>query len=364
MENNKKIGIITFHAADNYGAVLQAYALQTYLAEQGNEVQIIDFVPFGVEKANKPLFVQEKSAIKRIIKKALILPNYFKLSRRNKKFEKFRNKYLNLSTKYRSAAEIKAAALDYNICITGSDQVFNPLIHNSDIYYLDFCNKASKVAYAPSFGIKDFSLVGEKTKTLINKFAHLSCRESDGAEFLSRTTGKEVPTVSDPVFLLSPEEWNKITTKPRDGEYIFVYDLNGGSKLIEIANKIKKETNLPIVCITARKYSNTKYNVDELHIDAGPQEFVSYINHASYVVTDSFHGTAFSILFQRKFISYVALKHAASRIQSLLGKLGIEDRIYYNTKEFDLKKVEFKEYKEELGQLISLSKQYLIETTK
>lgn len=359
MENNKKIGIITFHAADNYGAVLQAYALQTYLTEQGNKVQIIDFVPFGVEKANKPLFVQDKSAIKRMIKKALILPNYFKLKKRNKSFAGFRKEFLYLSDKFRNAKEIKNAPLDYDICITGSDQVFNPLIQNSDIYYLDFCNKASKVAYAPSFGIKDFSLVGDKTRNLIKQFNHLSCREADGAEFLSTVTGNTVPTVSDPVFLLSPDKWNKITTKPRDGKYIFVYDLNGGNNLIAIANKIKVETGLPIVCITARKYSNTGYNVDELHVNSGPLEFVSYIQYADYVVTDSFHGTAFSTLFRRKFISYVALKHAASRIQSLLGRLGIEDRIYYNAEEFDIKKVIFKEYDKELEELVTSSEKYL-----
>ena len=359
MENCKKVGIITFHAADNYGAVLQAYALQTTLSVQGHNAEIIDFKPDGVIKANKPLFVQDKNLVKRLLKQALILPNYTKLNRRNRKFEEFRNKYFKLSTRFKTATEIKNAAVDYDVCITGSDQVFNPLIHNSDIYYLDFCPKATKAAYAPSFGIKDFSFVGEKTKTLINNFAHLSCRESDGAEFLSSETGKSVPTVTDPVFLLSPQEWTQITTKPKNEKYIFVYDLNGGKKLIEIANKIKQETGLPIICITARKFSNTKYAVDELHIDAGPQEFVSYINHASYVVTDSFHGLAFSVLFRKKVISYVALKHAASRIQSLLGQLGLTDRIFYNVNDFDFKNVEFKEYDDKLEQLITSSKQYL-----
>lgn len=359
MGNNKKIGIITFHAADNYGAVLQAYALQTYLAEQENEVQIIDFVPYGVEKANKPLFVQEKNTIKRIIKKALILPNYFKLKKRNKSFTSFRKDFFKLSKKFRSALEIKNTVLDYDICITGSDQVFNPLIHNSDIYYLSFCNGVTKVAYAPSFGIKDFTKVKEKTKKLIKEFKYLSCREADGAEFLSTVTGNVVPTVSDPVFLLSPEKWSKITTKPCKGGYIFVYDLNGGKELVEIANKIKAETELPIICITANKYANIKYKVDELQVSCGPLEFVSYIQHAEYVVTDSFHGTAFATLFRRKFISFVALKHAASRIQSLLERLGIEDRIFYNAKEFNIKKVIFKEYDKELEKLVTNSKQYL-----
>lgn len=359
MENFKKVGIITFHGANNYGAVLQAYALQTYLHTQGHTAEIIDFRPDGVVKANKPLFVQDKNIVKRLIKQVLILPNYIKLSRRNSKFEEFRNRYFKLSSRFKTAAEIRNTTLDYDVCITGSDQVFNPLIHNSDVYYLDFCPKATKAAYAPSFGIKDFSIVGKKTRSLINRFAHLSCRESDGAEFLCNVTGKSVPTVTDPVFLLSPQEWARITTKPRNGEYIFVYDLNGGKKLIEIANKIKQETGLPIICITARKFANTKYAVDELHIDAGPQDFVSYINHASYVVTDSFHGLAFSVLFRKKVISYVALKHAASRIQSLLGQLGLTDRIFYNVNDFDFKNVEFKEYDDKLEKLITTSKQYL-----
>lgn len=360
MENNK-IGIITFHAADNYGAVLQAYALQTYLSTQGNCAEIIDFVPYGVEKANLPLFVNDKKLIKRLIKQVLILPNYFKLKRKNSKFAEFRKDYFKLSRKFRTADEIRGAELDYDICITGSDQVFNPLIQNSDIYYLDFCNKSSKIAYAPSFGIKDFTKVKESTKKLIKEFKHLSCREADGAEFLSEVTDNAVPTVSDPVFLLSNEEWSKITTKPRTDRYILIYDLNGGKALVEIANKIKTETGLPVICITANKYANTKYKVDELLVSCGPVEFVSYIQHAEYVVTDSFHGTAFSTLFHRKFISFVALKHAASRIQSLLGKLGIEDRIYYNAKDFDIKRVVFKEYDKELEELVANSKQFLSE---
>lgn len=359
MENNKKIGIITFHAADNYGAVLQAYALQTYLSTQGNCAEIIDFVPYGVEKANLPLFVNDKKLIKRLIKQVLILPNYFKLKRKNSKFAEFRKDYFKLSRKFRTADEIRGAELDYDICITGSDQVFNPLIQNSDIYYLDFCNKSSKIAYAPSFGIKDFTKVKESTKKLIKEFKYLSCREADGAEFLSEVTGNAVPTVSDPVFLLTPEEWSKITTKPRTDRYILVYDLNGGKPLVEIANKIKTETGLPVICITANKYANTKYKVDELLVSCGPLEFISYIQHAEYVVTDSFHGTAFSTLFRRKFISFVALKHAASRIQSLLKKLGIENRIFYNAKEFDIKKVIFKEYDKELEELVKSSKQFL-----
>ena len=128
---------------------------------------------------------------------------------------------------------------------------------------------------------------------------------------------------------------------------------------MQTENKIKQETGLPIICITARKFANTKYAVDELHIDAGPQDFVSYINHASYVVTDSFHGLAFSVLFRKKVISYVALKHAASRIQSLLGQLGLTDRIFYNVNDFDFKNVEFKEYDDKLEKLITTSKQYL-----
>ena len=359
MENHKKIGIITFHAADNYGAVLQAYALQTYISTQGHEAEIIDFAPDSVKKANTPLFVHEKSFVKKLIKQILIIPNYFKLKKRNRKFNEFRNAWLKRSQHFGSSEEIRNSTHNYDLCITGSDQVFNPLIKNSDIYYLDFCNGIKKMAYAPSFGIKDFSNVGDNTKKLIKDFDYLSCREADGAEFLSTVIGETVPVVSDPVFLLSPEEWSKITQKPQKEKYIFVYDLNGGNSLIEIANKIKAETNLPIICVTTKKYANTRYNVDELHCNFGPEEFVSYIQHAEYVVTDSFHGLAFSVLFNRKVVSFIALKHAASRIQSLLERLGIADRLFYNTKDFNFKDIEFRDYKEKLSALIDTSKQYL-----
>ena len=228
METLREVGIITFHAADNYGAVLQAYALQQFLSLNGIENEIIDFSPRSVVSANNPLYIPGGFSLKRFLKQLAVLPNYFKLRRRCARFNAFRTNNFVLSPRLLSPNDISRCERKYRVVITGSDQVFNPLTKYAATYYLRYFKNVEKVAYAPSFGIRDYSLVDEEKKEQLKSFYRLSCREADGAAFLSEICGEEVPTVLDPVFLLSPKSWIDLANSPMNKKYIFVYDLNGG----------------------------------------------------------------------------------------------------------------------------------------
>ena len=361
METYKKVGIMTFHAADNYGAVLQSFALQRFLSMMGITNEIIDFSPESIISANEPLYIPEKFSLKKLLKQFAILPNYFKLRRRSMRFKSFRVNNLALSQRLRLPEEIQHIKDAYQVVITGSDQVFNPLTKYSNTYYLKDFNNVVKIAYAPSFGISKFTLIGEEKRALLRLFYRLSCREADGAAFLSEICGRDVPTVLDPVFLLERESWSKLARCPANGKYIFVYNLNGGENLIEIARRIKKVTGLPIICVSTRKYVSFNRGIDELHIDTAPEEFLGYVKDSEFVVTDSFHGSAFSLLFRRKVLAYVALKNASSRIFSLFNQLDIRGQIIDDIEEFKFERIVFKDFNCRLAELVKCSQRFLQE---
>lgn len=324
-----KIGIFTFFQT-NYGAVLQAYALQKYLQEQPNtEVEIVDFTTARHLEDHK---VVKKLSIKHPIYSTayyfFTLIHYRQLKRRIIRTREFKNKYFNFTRRYSSMKDALDNHPIEDIYITGSDQVFNPNANYVPFYYLDFDKgKGKKVAYAPSFGISAFNdEICAKIQDYVKDFDNLSCRESAGAEFLSSIAGHDVPVVVDPVLLHSADEWSKIAVCPKfKGDYIFVYDLNGAENLIKIAKKVQKEINLPIVCLTSNRLKI--YPVDKQIYDAGPAEFVGWIKNASFVVTDSFHGTVFSLIFSRQFFSFIALEKTSSRLKNILEKVGLKNRI-------------------------------------
>lgn len=176
---------------------------------------------------------------------------------------------------------------------------------------------------------------------------------------MSKITQSDVPVVIDPVFLLSSGEWEKIAVLPDQKGYIFIYDLNGGQSLVDIARQIKQKTGLKIICLTLKV--QRFYPVDKQIYDCGPREFIGYIRQAEYVVTDSFHGTAFSIIFKKKFYTYVALNHMSSRIYTLLESLNLKDRIIENKKvqEFCFEDQSLPDYARKLNEIISESKTFL-----
>ena len=357
-----KIGIFTFFQT-NYGAVLQAFALQHYLQKQSDtEVEIIDFTtPNHLLEHKVFKKIKTRNPIKIIAYYFFSILRYKQIKTRINKTWDFKKRYFKYTRRYSSVEDVLTNHPQKDIYITGSDQVFNPNARYVPVYYLNFDKgNSKKVAYAPSFGISQFTEeITNKISNYIDDFDFLSCRESAGAEYLSKLTGKNVPVVIDPVLLISETDWNKVAVKPRyNKEYIFIYDLNGSNNLIKIAKNIQKNTGLPIVCLTSNRVKI--YPINKQVYDAGPAEFVGWIKHASYIVTDSFHGTMFSLIFKKQFFTFIALEKTSSRIRNILEKLSLSNRII--TKEA-LDDFMFEEYDEikaiNFEDIINESKSYI-----
>lgn len=365
MKENKKIGLLTFHTPDNYGAVYQAYALQTYIQKfLKRDIEIIDFCTKKHIAAYNIFKKLSNNPIKNMALQFLTLLKYPQFKEKKKKFKEFRKIFLNISSKrYKTEEEFLNHKEQYHTYIVGSDQVFNPHNEYLKAYYLGFPKKGCrKIAYAPSFGISDFNdTITETILPYLKDFDMISCREKQGAEYLRRILGHDVTTVVDPVFLIDEENWKEIAIVPKEkGRYIFIYDLAGGEKLIELANKFAKEKNCKIICATSqikKKYANC-----EMKHNVGPLELLGYIKNAEYVVTDSFHGTSLSLIMRKKLITFIALPHAASRITSIMDSLGTSEQIVTEITGFDISKVTFKNYDEKLNNLVIESKEYIKES--
>lgn len=325
-----KIIIFTYKHS-NYGAVLQCYALYHYLKSRLDaDIEVLDYTTLNHIKGDAIFKKRSNNIIKQFCFIALAFLRFIPLIKRRKRNARFKNDNIEFTPLYTQKEELLKDLPLADIYITGSDQVFNVDSENFDVYYLNFAKgKSKKIAYAPSFGTSSFSeSIKRKILPLLKDFDALSCRENDGAAFISSITGKNIPTVVDPTLLLRPEEWLKVAVFPKYRQkYILIYDLNGREKLVKIAKIIQQATNLPIVCITDK--IEKFYSVDKQVYSAGPAEFLGWFAMAAYVVTDSFHGTVFSIQFNKPFNTYIAVKKSASRITSLLGSLNLSDRIVY-----------------------------------
>lgn len=312
-----RVGIITFSKAINYGAVLQTFALQRNIEKLGVSCEIINYE--NTLRAKNP---NATTTLKSLI---------IELSQVPKKigFKQFWKK-MKFTEKYDHNTIVKANLL-FDCFICGSDQVFNyKLIKDDYNYMLAFVtDPAKKNSYAASFGLKSIdSEHVQKYKKLLSDFRHLSVRETQGSSIVKELLDRECDVVLDPVFLLSPDEWNmlvpnKICTK----KYILVYQFSRSDKLSGMVELLAKNNNLEVVVINASFHKN--FGKAEYLYGVSPQEFIGLIRNAEFVVTNSFHGVAFSIIFQKQFLVSVAdgLKDVASRIESLLNVFGIYNRL-------------------------------------
>lgn len=328
----RKVGIFTIYIC-NYGAVLQAYALRKCIENMFNDIKV-SIVDFYSQKHYRIFSVSAKNPIKKLIKYGLILTHYQALCRRNKREKVFIKDEFNLSERFDEVDILLKEMPTYDYYLTGSDQVFNSNSKYSPIFFQQFKIKSGiKAAYAPSFGQSAFSDTDKsKIKELTKGFDYLSCRENDGAAMLSNIHEKDIPCVIDPTLLLTSDQWSKMMKLPKtDEKYMLVYDLNGGVPMLEVARKVAAEKGLKIYCITRHPDSSFIYRgIDKVIYDAGPREFVGYFSHASYVITDSFHGTAFSLIFLKNFNTYIAVPKSSQRIKSLLEVCGLLNRIIGN----------------------------------
>lgn len=321
---NKKTGIVTFHNALSYGAALQSYALQQFLFKNGVDNEIIDYRCEYIEKTYKRLIrIVKGSELKSFVGSLLQLKNKKQSLKLSRQFQD------SFFVKSRPVDRDSVAALsdEYKAFIAGSDQVWSPDCAGFDTtYFLDFAKPEQKYSYAASFGTT--SLPQDKTeeyKRLLGDFRSYSVRENSGARLVKELTGNEAVVSIDPTLLLESGEWDKITTdvelkKP----YIFLFNVLKPKKMIEYAAKLGREKNMPVY------YLNDKHipiNGIEYIKPVSADRFVSLIKNAEYVVTNSFHGSVFAIIYHKKLVMELDTETKRNtRSEELLKLLGIENR--------------------------------------
>lgn len=294
---------VTFHRARNYGAVLQAYALQKILLSLGYDNKILD-------ESEEPLFKINKENIRLFFISCLLniytLCNLKKMIRQKKVFKFFVEENMQLTRKY-DANSLKENYPTADIYITGSDQVFSYTIdpEKRDVRFLNFLKNEKKCSYAASFGEYDLSSENRKAfKENLLSFDQLSLREQKGYEYIKSFCDIKAEVNIDPIFLLTVEEWRKISVTPKLKEkYICCFLINNHPLLEDVISKLKADTKLKVICIQTRPMKILKSGITI--INASPQEFLGYLLNAEYIITTSFHGTAFSILFNKQFYTLI-----------------------------------------------------------
>lgn len=319
----KKVGIVTYHCVDNYGAVLQAYSLLNTISLLSKyDVEIVDYRPNEITKNYSFSILPESKSLVKFVSNLLSYP--FKKNK-NKKFLEFSNKHFRLSNKVSSSSW-----RNYDFLIVGSDQVWNPAITRLEPYYLNFTDiKAKKISYAASIGKDELS--ADEVSYLSNsiKFVDtISVREDSAVTIIeSFFPEKNVTQVLDPVFLKEPSNWlNILPNRKRFSNYILIYIMEYNKDLFSLANKLAEQENKKIIVVSPN--ANIKTILKSLRLPGkvlyteGPIDFLELIVNADYICTNSFHGTAFSIIFRKKFIT---VPHGTrnTRLESILTKLGL-----------------------------------------
>lgn len=323
----KKIGIITFHRAKNYGAVLQAYALQHTLEQLGSDCEIVDYKCENIDNGYKPFQFNKADPIKSILKSIVM---YRKRAQRIERFSSFYNNYLKISDKTYSDLDISECRKLYNAFISGSDQVWGPGkdgVSPDTAYFLSFADNNQKYSYAASFGVSDISDVKAKElRPLLENFRSFSVREKSALNIIKKITGKNGLCHIDPTLLLKGGEWQKISVNKTDKPYILVFNVKPVKSLIDFAEKLSKEKGLPVIYIT----DNPQKKRENFTYVSAPtvEEFLGYFANAEYTVTNSFHGTAFSVIFHRNmFVEYETARGFNDRAKNLLQTVGINREI-------------------------------------
>lgn len=315
-----KVGILTFHWATNYGAVLQAYALQTYLSQHGYDAQIIDYLPFTLKKnLVNCIFIKRPWRIPRNIL------DYLKELR----FREFRKKHFRLSRKYQSFEDLIMNPPLYDIYVCGSDQIWNPGFalrgekKTTLSYFLEFCpNNVKRIAYAVSFGCIQYpKILIDLVSPILSKFKAVSVRENSGCQIVHKMGIDNVELLPDPTLLLRAKDYESLafTSRKMQNKYIFFYALHDSQKTIkEIKNHFLR---LHHKIIDAGSLTNSIIGVET---------WLAFIESSSFVITNSYHGLIFSIIFRKPFIVVPAegtYEEMNDRIFTLLRILGLEDRI-------------------------------------
>ena len=323
------IGIVTIHYGFNFGSVLQCYALSRFLSNIDNriKVEVINYIPSRYSiKRRYFTFNKKFGLLKNLIYLSATMPYKMVYQRI---FNTFLNRYIPLTKKVCNTNDLNRISSKYNILIAGSDQIWNSDYNEGidPVYYLNFGKEEIiRVAYAASCGKESYNLEEwKRINKYLRRFDNISIREIQSLEMLKQHGYKDFVLALDPIFLIKKSEWLVITTSVQVKSYVLVYCLDSDiESLLTIANRFAKKKGLKTVLVNYCHYWN-KYNVDYTFRYQSPTQFLSLINNAEYIITNSFHGIAFSINFQKQFFAYKRKKYN-NRIDSLLEILNLKKR--------------------------------------
>lgn len=327
----KKALIVTTQYVNNYGAVLQAYGMHSWMKRCGFEHEFLNQLSGDSCVFEKILPINSQTPYK-LVTNLRRLKNYGDLKHRLDNFELFRKKYLPQTVLYKTQEEIVKSNFDYDIYITGGDQMFNRSCLNRPANLLEFGKQdAVRISYSTSIGSAVFSAEEEqKLVNSLNKYTALSAREENACKWLSERVNVPVRTNIDGVFLADKMDWENISLfdlKRYPQKYILVYELMYHPDLEKAVLDWKKHYKLPVVVITTNQ--KTISCADFVVRDAGPAEFVGLFLNASAILTTSFHGTCFSVIAHKPFLSLI--RSNEKRINALLEKIKLSDccKVHY-----------------------------------
>lgn len=368
----KKIGIITFHNSYNCGSMLESYAMQEIIRKRGGDSIIIDFSNIG-QKNMYDVFIPNRS-IKNIVKNILIYPHQKRIKRNNNLYEKFKKDNFNLTNKSFTKMD-ELSDKDFDVIVAGSDQVWNITIPDSDdAYFLPWVKNAKKVAYSPSFGSKNIMKYTKKfelyRKYLLN-FDAISIREKNGKKWIKDLCDLDVDVLLDPTLLLESSDYDKIlddTFQPKEN-YIFFYCPSFDNKICKFVKKISDKYKIKVIAWSTKSYYYkfvSKYGFELVPFET-PALYLNLIKNAKLVITTSFHGTIFSTIYKKNFITVKngGMYGDDDRVITLLDELNMTDRLF--SFEFDenidyFKNINYnKEYVNNLKKLKDKSIKYIDE---
>lgn len=341
-----KIGIITILKVDNYGADLQAFALQRKLELMGYESEVIDYLYYKNlghkrERASRPCFkypfkflIREKALVVKGMVSRIRFPKQYR--QRQHEFHQFHLEHTKMTRCYNCYSELYSNPPLFDVYCVGSDQVWNPGNHtNLDPYFLTFAPKGKKkISYASSFGVATLPECSwEYYSKRLRGLDSVGVREGKGMEIVRTIAGRESQVVLDPTLLLTETEWETVE-KPVSmvsGRYLLIYELKKSDYLRQLAKRVASARGLRIIRLCSSVMPVEKDGSVQNITTVGPGGFVYLFRHADFVVTNSFHGTAFSINFSKPFYSISSRGKANnSRQESLLIMCKQADRLLYD----------------------------------
>jgi len=320
-----KIGILTFHWATNYGAVLQSYALQTYLESQGHDVEIINYKPRRYDNMLWP-YIRSR--------KFLHLKDYLNQRRQETALEIFRKEYLKVTKRYYCESDLLTDCSSYDAIISGSDQVLNPsfLLHGesgqSSVYFIGFPYSGKRIGYAVSFGCIEYPQNALKVASkLIPAFDFISVRESSGLKIVKQMGFENPLLVPDPTILLDKNKYLKMTSSFVKNDYTFMFFIRNKNEYTSSVKVLQPQRSFIV------NNEDGTYSLES---------WLSKIHNANLVITDSFHCVVLSLFFNIPFIVVTkerGMEGMNDRLFTLLEKCGIPERIVAYVDIIDLPKV-------------------------